>query len=101
MPWPSDLFNRDLLPGRDGREKFLLCNQSHATLRPMACPWPYAKGGVSTMRPIQNFIGLILAALLLAGAAGDPSSRPDLNRSADDRSADDWLTVKVQTALYR
>jgi len=48
------------------------------------------------VRPIQSFIGLILAALLLAGAAGDPSSGPDLNRSADD-----WTTVKVQTALYR
>lgn len=48
------------------------------------------------MRPIQNFIGLVLAALLLAGAAGDPPSGPDLNRSADD-----WTTVKVQTALYQ
>ena len=48
------------------------------------------------MRPIQNFMGLILAALLLAGAAGDPPSGPDLNRSADD-----WTTVKVQTALYQ
>jgi len=48
------------------------------------------------MRPIQNFIGLILAGLLLAGAAGDPPSGPDLNRRADD-----WTTVKVQTALYQ
>lgn len=51
---------------------------------------------MSAMRQIQNLIILILAALTLAGAAGDPSSPPDLNAGGDD-----WVTVKAQTALYR
>jgi hyperosmotically inducible periplasmic protein len=41
-------------------------------------------------------MGLILAALMLTGAMGGPSYRPDL-----DPKSDDWLTVKVQTAFYR
>jgi hyperosmotically inducible periplasmic protein len=51
---------------------------------------------VSAMRQIQNLIILILAALTLAGAAGVPSSPPDLNTGGDD-----WVTVKARTALYR
>ena len=51
---------------------------------------------MTAMRQIQNLIILILAALTLAGAAGDPSSPPDLNTGGDD-----WVTVKAQTALYR
>ena len=51
---------------------------------------------MSAMRQIQNLIILILAALTLAGVAGDPSSPPDLNTGGDD-----WVTVKAQTALYR
>ncbi len=47
------------------------------------------------MEPIRNLVGLILAALMLAGAAGDPASRPD-----HDTRSDDWVTVQVQTALY-
>jgi hyperosmotically inducible protein len=39
---------------------------------------------------------MILAALMVAGAAGDPGPRPDR-----DTASDDWMTVKVQTALYR
>jgi hyperosmotically inducible protein len=48
------------------------------------------------MRQTRNIMTVIVAALILAGAAGDPPSRADL-----DTGADDWLTVKVQTALYR
>jgi hyperosmotically inducible periplasmic protein len=48
------------------------------------------------MRHIRPLVGLILAALMLTGAMGDPSYRPDL-----DPKSDDWLTVKVQTAFYR
>jgi hypothetical protein len=39
------------------------------------------------MRQIQNLIILILAARTLAGAAGDPSSPPDLNTGGDSRAA--------------
>lgn len=48
------------------------------------------------MRHIPSLMGLVLAALVAAGAMGNPSYRPDL-----DSKSDDWLTVKVQTAFYR
>lgn len=48
------------------------------------------------MRHIPSFMGVVLAALMLTGAMGDPSYRPNL-----DPKSDDWLTVKVQTAFYR
>jgi hypothetical protein len=48
------------------------------------------------MGQIRNLVSLMLAALMLAGAAGDPAPRAD-----HDTSSDDWLTVKVQTALHR
>ena len=51
------------------------------------------------MRHIRPLMGLILAAVMLTGAMGDPSYRP--YRPDLDPKSDDWLTVKVQTAFYR
>jgi hyperosmotically inducible periplasmic protein len=53
-------------------------------------------GGARAVGQIRNLVNVILAALILAGAAGDPAPRPD-----HDTRSDDWVTVKVQTALYR
>jgi hyperosmotically inducible periplasmic protein len=48
------------------------------------------------MEQIKYFIGLLLAGLMVVGAAGDPVPGADQNTRIDD-----WVTVKVQTALYQ
>ena len=48
------------------------------------------------MGQIRYLVGLILAALMVVGAAGDPG--PGSN---GETRTDDWVTVKIQTALYR
>jgi osmotically-inducible protein OsmY len=48
------------------------------------------------MRPIASVMGLVLAALLLTGAAGASPLGPALEANSDD-----WVTVKIQTALYQ
>jgi hyperosmotically inducible periplasmic protein len=48
------------------------------------------------MAQIRNLASVILAALMLSGAAGDAAAGPDQARRADDS-----VTVKIQTALYQ
>jgi hyperosmotically inducible periplasmic protein len=48
------------------------------------------------MAQIPNLASVIVAALMLAGVAGDAAAGPDQARRADDS-----VTVKIQTALYQ
>src|SRR5215470_905887 len=53
------------------------------------------KGGARIMAQSRKVASIILAALMLAGAAGNAAAGPDQARRADDS-----VTVKIQTALY-